>query len=71
MKPIGLACPGCEKPLPESAFYDDAEDGLSGRYKCPYCSRDTVWKQVVGTSFDSFIERITAKVAAIINDKNV
>lgn len=40
-------CPECESDV---EYYDTADDQKSGRYRCPNCGRDTVWKQAKALS---------------------
>lgn len=36
-------CPECGSPV---ELYDTEKNGLSGRYRCPECGKDSTWARV-------------------------
>jgi transposase-like protein len=59
-KPFGGICPQCDSC--EVEFYDTAEDGNSGKYRCPDCGRDTSWGVGKAMTFDDVLQDLQKKL---------
>ena len=54
----GFDCPDCGCPNDKLIFYDEAPDGKGGKYKCPDCGRDTIWKEIKTQSMEEFFDML-------------